>query len=161
MSQASAEAAPPDEEDDLLDELTFVHTVFKFYQTPKSSELLWSIALHGMSILSTIAKMRRASDHNLEWSRLDYPMFIEVGQSLLTAARSPSVTKIRCQPTSCSAVGLYPLLPARNASMMCQQLVRMDPAYYYWYVVLRPDQCWSLISYPYYAKYARKGDPTF
>lgn len=42
-----------------------------------------------------------------------------------------------------------------------QQLVRMDPAYYYWYVVLRPDHCWRLTSYPYYTKYARKGDPTF
>ncbi|EFW15145.1 conserved hypothetical protein [Coccidioides posadasii str. Silveira] len=41
-----------------------------------------------------------------------------------------------------------------------QQLMRQDPAYYLWYVLTRPDHAWKLISYPYYAKYAKPGDKT-
>ncbi|KAK2795510.1 hypothetical protein FQN52_005277 [Onygenales sp. PD_12] len=42
-----------------------------------------------------------------------------------------------------------------------QQIVRQDPVYYAWYVALRPDRQSRLISYPYYAKYAKPGDNTF
>jgi hypothetical protein len=42
-----------------------------------------------------------------------------------------------------------------------QQLMRMDPEYYRLYVALRPDHQWRLISYPYYAKFAHRGDNTF
>ena len=42
-----------------------------------------------------------------------------------------------------------------------QQLMREDPVYYMLYAALRPDRHWRLISYPYYAKYAQKGDSTF
>jgi hypothetical protein len=42
-----------------------------------------------------------------------------------------------------------------------QQVMRQDPVYYAMYVALRPDHCWRLITYPYYAKYARPGDKTF
>jgi hypothetical protein len=41
-----------------------------------------------------------------------------------------------------------------------QQLMRQDPAYYLWYILTRPDSQWRLISYPYYAKYSRPGEPT-
>nr|KMM73072.1 hypothetical protein CPAG_09361 [Coccidioides posadasii RMSCC 3488] len=36
-----------------------------------------------------------------------------------------------------------------------QQLMRQDPAHYLW-----PDHAWKLVSYPYYAKYAKPGDKT-
>lgn len=39
--------------------------------------------------------------------------------------------------------------------------MRMSPCYYLWHVALRPDHQWKLISYPYYAKYAKEGDYTF
>ena len=42
-----------------------------------------------------------------------------------------------------------------------QQLMRQDPEYYRSYVALRPDHHWRLISYPYYAKYSKRGDSTF
>lgn len=42
-----------------------------------------------------------------------------------------------------------------------QQLMRQDPLYYSVYCHLRPDHHWRLVSYPYYAKYASKGDQTF
>jgi hypothetical protein len=42
-----------------------------------------------------------------------------------------------------------------------QQLMRQDPLYYALYAALRPDQQWRLVSYPYYAKYAVKGDQTY
>jgi hypothetical protein len=42
-----------------------------------------------------------------------------------------------------------------------QQLMRQDPVYYAAYAALRPDQQWRLVSYPYYAKYAVKGDATY
>lgn len=41
-----------------------------------------------------------------------------------------------------------------------QQLMRQDPVYYMLYTALRPDQQWRFVSYPYYAKYAVKGDST-
>jgi hypothetical protein len=42
-----------------------------------------------------------------------------------------------------------------------QQLMRQDPVYYAAYAALRPDKQWRLVSYPYYAKYAVKGDNTY
>jgi len=42
-----------------------------------------------------------------------------------------------------------------------QQLMRQDPVYYATYAALRPDKQWRLVSYPYYAKYAVKGDNTY
>lgn len=42
-----------------------------------------------------------------------------------------------------------------------QQLMRQDPVYYALYAALRPDRNWRLVTYPYYAKYARKGDKTY
>ena len=39
-----------------------------------------------------------------------------------------------------------------------QQLMRMDPEYYRLTVLLRPDNAWRLISYPYYTKYAAAED---
>ena len=42
--------------------------------------------------------------------------------------------------------------------MISQQIMRQDPAYYLLYVLLRPDHAHTLISYPYYAKYAVPGD---
>lgn len=42
-----------------------------------------------------------------------------------------------------------------------QQLMRQDPVYYAVYAALRPDKEWRLVSYPYYAKYAVKGDATY
>jgi len=44
---------------------------------------------------------------------------------------------------------------------LAQQLMRQDLVYYYWYVLLRPDHNYRLISYPYYAKYTKAGDSTF
>jgi hypothetical protein len=50
----------------------------------------------------------------------------------------------------------------RNAyHSLIQQLVRQDPAYWLWYVLLRGDRNWKLISYPYYAKYQKPGDSTY
>ena len=43
---------------------------------------------------------------------------------------------------------------------LCQQLMRQDLQYYYLYCTFRPDSWWRFISYPYYAKYAIKGDST-
>jgi hypothetical protein len=43
---------------------------------------------------------------------------------------------------------------------LSQQLMRQDPLYYALYAALRPDKQWRLIAYPYYAKYAVKGDST-
>jgi hypothetical protein len=42
-----------------------------------------------------------------------------------------------------------------------QQLMRQDPKYYAAYAALRPDKQWRLVSYPYYAKYAVKGENTY
>jgi hypothetical protein len=42
-----------------------------------------------------------------------------------------------------------------------QQLMRQDPMYYAAYAALRPDKQWRLVSYPYYAKFAVKGDNTY
>jgi hypothetical protein len=42
-----------------------------------------------------------------------------------------------------------------------QQAMRQDPRYFAIYCALRPDQNTNLVSYPYYAKYAREGDNTF
>jgi hypothetical protein len=42
-----------------------------------------------------------------------------------------------------------------------QQLMRQDPVYYAVYAALRPDRQWRLVSYPYYAKFAVKGDNTY
>lgn len=39
--------------------------------------------------------------------------------------------------------------------------MRQDPVYYTLYAALRPDKHWRLVSYPYYAKYAKKGDSTY
>ncbi|KIX06422.1 uncharacterized protein Z518_04398 [Rhinocladiella mackenziei CBS 650.93] len=41
-----------------------------------------------------------------------------------------------------------------------QQVMRQDPLYYILYCALRPDRNTNLVSYPYYAKYARPGDST-
>ena len=41
-----------------------------------------------------------------------------------------------------------------------QQLMRMDIGYYMLYARLRPDNAAWLVSYPYYAKYQRKGEQT-
>lgn len=38
--------------------------------------------------------------------------------------------------------------------------LRSDAPLYLWYVLLRPGNGWQLVSYPYYAKYARAGDRT-
>ncbi len=38
--------------------------------------------------------------------------------------------------------------------------MRQDPQYYALYVALRHDHAWRLISYPYYAKFAKPGDHT-
>jgi hypothetical protein len=42
-----------------------------------------------------------------------------------------------------------------------QQVMRQDPKYFAIYCALRPDRNINLVSYPYYAKYAHKGDNTF
>jgi hypothetical protein len=42
-----------------------------------------------------------------------------------------------------------------------QQVMRQDPKYFAIYCALRPDRNTNLVSYPYYAKYAHKGDNTF
>ena len=42
-----------------------------------------------------------------------------------------------------------------------QQVMRQDPMYYMLYAALRPDKQWRLVTYPYYAKYAVKGDKTY
>ena len=42
-----------------------------------------------------------------------------------------------------------------------QQAMRQDPKYFAIYCALRPDRNTNLVSYPYYAKYAREGDNTF
>ncbi|KAL9048148.1 MAG: hypothetical protein Q9162_007841 [Coniocarpon cinnabarinum] len=44
---------------------------------------------------------------------------------------------------------------------LSQQMMRMDPVYYLFYVLHRADLGWRLISYPYYVKYAKPGDNTF
>jgi hypothetical protein len=44
---------------------------------------------------------------------------------------------------------------------LIQQLVRQDLGYWMLYACLRPDGNVRLVSYPYYAKYAQGGDPTF
>ena len=43
---------------------------------------------------------------------------------------------------------------------LIQQLVRQDPVYYMFYVFLRPDHLWRLISFPYYAKSTYPGEQT-
>jgi len=43
---------------------------------------------------------------------------------------------------------------------LTQQLIRQDPVLYAWIVAARPDHCWRLITYPYIAKYALKGNRT-
>ncbi|KAI9767399.1 MAG: hypothetical protein M1835_007046 [Candelina submexicana] len=44
---------------------------------------------------------------------------------------------------------------------IAQQIVRQDPEYYMWYCALREDKATTLVSYPYYMKYAEKGDNTY
>lgn len=44
---------------------------------------------------------------------------------------------------------------------LTQQIIRQDVDYWRLYVGLRPDRAYTLVSYPYYAKCARGGDPTF
>jgi hypothetical protein len=44
---------------------------------------------------------------------------------------------------------------------LLQQFFRSSLRYYVLYVYLRPDRAYRLISYPYYTKYASKGDKTF
>lgn len=41
-----------------------------------------------------------------------------------------------------------------------QPLLRQDPAYYAFYVLLRPDHVWKLMSCPYYAKSTIPGEAT-
>ena len=41
-----------------------------------------------------------------------------------------------------------------------QQLIRQDLGYYTLYVALRPDRSPTLVSYPYYTKFAKSGDST-
>ncbi len=41
-----------------------------------------------------------------------------------------------------------------------QQIIKQNPQYYAFYVALRPDYAWRLISYPYYVKFAKPGDYT-
>src|SRR5271170_3350110 len=41
-----------------------------------------------------------------------------------------------------------------------QQVMRQDPLYYMLYCALRPDRNTNLVSYLYYAKYAKPGDST-
>ncbi|KAB8271728.1 hypothetical protein BDV30DRAFT_240209 [Aspergillus minisclerotigenes] len=159
MSQASAEAAP-DEEDDLLDD----------------------VCPYGVQVLSN-AQVVKASlvDGLARRSRLGYQMFIEVWARRPAYVASDDIYHdfdlIHVPPTIVRSLVKTPLrmylhqrVPAGGSNhgwlrnmyhSTGQQLVRMDPAYYYWYVVLRPDHCWRLIPYPYYAKYSRKGDPTF
>ncbi|KAI9889933.1 MAG: hypothetical protein M1814_004656 [Vezdaea aestivalis] len=49
----------------------------------------------------------------------------------------------------------------RNAVYsITQQIIRQDPVYYATYCALRPDKKWRLVSYPYYAKFAKPGDQT-
>ncbi|CAI7636809.1 unnamed protein product [Penicillium palitans] len=43
---------------------------------------------------------------------------------------------------------------------LIQQLIRQDPAYYAFYVCLRPDHAWRLISSPYYSKSTSAGART-
>ena len=43
---------------------------------------------------------------------------------------------------------------------LIQQLIRQDPVYYMFYVFLRPDHCWRLISFPYYVKSTYPGEKT-
>lgn len=43
---------------------------------------------------------------------------------------------------------------------LIQQLLRQDPAYYMFYVALRPDHVWRLISCPYYCKSTLPGEKT-
>ena len=42
-----------------------------------------------------------------------------------------------------------------------QQAMRQDPVYYAAYCTLRADRNTNLVSYPYYAKYQKKGDSTY
>lgn len=42
-----------------------------------------------------------------------------------------------------------------------QQFMRQDPMYFAAYAALRLDGQWRLVSYPYYAKYAVRGDNTY
>ncbi len=42
-----------------------------------------------------------------------------------------------------------------------QQLMRQNSLYYRWYVRLRSDKCWKLISYSYYEKYVMKRNSIF
>jgi hypothetical protein len=44
---------------------------------------------------------------------------------------------------------------------ICQQTMRQSLMYWLAYVACRPDHCFKLISYPYYAKRTEKGDSTF
>ena len=43
---------------------------------------------------------------------------------------------------------------------LIQQLIRQDPAYYAFYVLLRPDHAWRLISVPWYSKSTSAGAQT-
>jgi len=43
---------------------------------------------------------------------------------------------------------------------LVQQVMRQDPVFYALNVAARPDLNWRLISFPYYTKYAMKGDAT-
>jgi hypothetical protein len=43
---------------------------------------------------------------------------------------------------------------------LAQDVVRQDPYYYLLYIMLREDNAYKLISYPYYCKYTRENDKT-
>jgi len=43
---------------------------------------------------------------------------------------------------------------------LAQDVVRQDPFYYFLYIMLREDNAYKLISYPYYCKYTKKDDKT-
>ena len=43
---------------------------------------------------------------------------------------------------------------------LAQDVVRQDPFYYFLYVILREDNAYKLISYPYYCKYTQPSDKT-
>jgi len=43
---------------------------------------------------------------------------------------------------------------------LCQQLIKQDFQYYYFYCALRPDSWWWFISYSYYVKFMVEGDST-
>ncbi|KAJ5660870.1 uncharacterized protein N7484_000242 [Penicillium longicatenatum] len=47
------------------------------------------------------------------------------------------------------------------AHSLVQQVVRQDPAYYAWYVMLQPDHAYRLVAWPYYTKSSYPEESTF